>query len=76
MQCQECRRDFPAALIQELVASDLPAPRAMCPLCAYEKYMNPLLGMPPDAPPDRRRAPMAYQLWDAARRHVAQQKKI
>lgn len=72
MQCQECRRDFPPELIQPLVTSELPEPRPMCPLCAYSLYMNPACGLPPDTPPDHRRAPVAFRLWQAARRHVGE----
>jgi hypothetical protein len=73
MICQECHREFPEHLVNDLETGRIGGRREfkkMCPLCAYSKYMNPALELPPATPPSKRMAPRAYKLWTEAVEHV------
>ena len=69
--CAECKRTFPAMLIQPLVTNIAAHPRPMCPICAL-RLRNALAGLPADTPFT---GTMAKRLHRLALDHIAGKEK-
>ena len=72
-QCERCKRDFPAELIQPFAASGATGLEVsqLCPICAYERIAELHGG---ERTPDRHRAPRAFALWTRAQEYLRRKK--